>query len=116
MTTSFRITGLNELQKKLKKLNSDIDEIAKERAVSFDELLPPSFMRKHTQFSSFKEMVEKSPFKVESAEDFKKLPDAERDPYVRAKTSFSNWQEMISRAAEEYQGKRVQAAIKKVKD
>jgi hypothetical protein len=113
MTISFKITGLDEFKKKLNNLNSDIDKLSGEHAISFNELFSVSFMRKHTQFSSIDEMVNKSPFRVESEEDFERIPDAEWDTYVKAKTSFDSWQEMQSKAAQEYFGKKVQAAFKK---
>jgi len=113
MTSSFEIKGLDELQNKLKNLQSEIEKLSGEKKVSFKDIFPPPFMRKFTQFSSIDEMVNKTPFKVESEEDFKKIPDEDWDVYVREKTSFKSWAEMQSKAAEEYFGKKVQEAIKK---
>jgi len=114
MTSSFEIKGLNELQNKLNILQRDIDKIAKEEKVTLNDLFPPPFMRKYTQFSSIDEMVKKSPFKVENEEDFKNIPDKDWDVYVKEKTSFRSWDEMQSKAAEEYVGKQVQEAMKKI--
>jgi hypothetical protein len=114
MTSSFEIKGLNEIQNKLNVLQHDIEKITKEERVTLNDLFPSSFMRKYTQFSTINEMVNNSPFKVESEVDFKNIPDNDWDVYVREKTSFQSWNEMKSKAAEEYMGKKVQEAIKKI--
>ena len=51
--------------------------------------------------------------KVESEEDFKNIPDKEWDDYVREKTSFQSWNEMLFKAGEDNLGKQVQEAMKK---
>ena len=112
MTSSFEIKGLDKLQNNLKNLQRKIDKISGEQKVSFKDIFPSSFMSKFTQFSSIDEMVNKSPFKVENEEDFRKIPDKEWDVYVREKTPFKSWDEMLSKAGEEYIGKQVQEAMK----
>jgi len=107
MKISFDLKGLENLQRNIEKLSG-------EQKVTFDILFPTSFMRKHTQFDSINDMVNKSAFKVESEEDFKNIPDKEWDDYVREKTSFQSWNEMLSKAGEEYLGKQVQEAMKKL--
>ena len=106
MKISFDLKGLENLQR-------NIEILSAEQKVTFDKLFPASFMRKHTQFDSINDMVNKSPFKVESEEDFKNIPDKEWDDYVREKTSFQSWNEMLSKAGNEYLGKQVQEAMKK---
>lgn len=114
MSSSFEIKGLDEVQKNLKRLTNEIEKISGPQNVSFNDLFPHDFMSKHTQFASINEMVTKSPFKVESEEDFKNIPDEAWDVYVRENTSFKSWAEMQSKAAEEYFGKKVQKAIGKL--
>lgn len=111
---TFEIKGLGELQNKLKNLQSEIEKLSGEKKVSFKDVFPTSFMRKFTQFALIDEMINKSPFKVENEEDFKKIPDEAWDAYVREKTSFKSWAEMQSKAAEEYLGKKVQEATNKL--
>ena len=58
----------------------------------------PAFLRSCSSFASFVEMVSRSPFTVNSAEDFKAIPDAEWDGYVRQTTRFSYWKVMLQAA------------------
>ena len=99
--------------KGLKKIQREIKRIPKEQEVSFEKLFSQSFMTKYSKFRSIDEMVTKSPFKVESEEDFLKIPELEWDKYVRENTSFKNWNEMRSKAAEEILGKQVKEQISK---
>jgi len=64
----FNLKGLNKLQREIKR-------IPKKQEVTFDDLFSKYFMTKYTKFTSINEMVDKSPFKVESEEDFKNIPD-----------------------------------------
>ena len=109
----FELKGHEELSKNLDKLTKELESFKKQE-VSFNELFSPEFMTKYTQFRTINEMVEKSPFKVESEEDFKNIPDEEWDSYVKEKTSFQSWSEMMSKAGEEYLGKKVQKTFSKV--
>jgi len=109
---SIKITGLDELTKNLGRLSEKLEDETKPRNVQFSERFNPTFMTNHTSFSSFDEMVKKSPFKVESQQDFEAIPDAAWDDYVRKNTKFSSWQEMLSKASEEYWGKIVKKVMK----
>ena len=111
MKITFDLKGLEDLQKNLEGLQCNLEKLAKERKVPYGELLPPVFMKEHTPFGSIEEMVSKSPFKVENEKDFKNIPDRDWDGYVREKTSFQGWGEMLSKAGEEYLGKQVQKII-----
>jgi hypothetical protein len=59
-------------------------------------------MAKHTPFSSFEAMLRASPFEVETAEDFKAIPDDEWDVFIRKTTPFDSWQEMQKEAGVEW--------------
>lgn len=109
----FEMKGLEELSKNLDNLTKKLEPL-KEQEVSFNELFPSTFMMKYTQFKTINEMVEKSPFKVESGADFKNIPDKEWDNYVKEKTSFQSWNEMMSKAGKEYLGEKVQKTFGKV--
>jgi len=114
MGKSIEIKGLDKIQKNLKSLQREIHKISREQKVPLNNIFPSSFMSKFTQFSSFNEMVNKSPFRVKTEEDFKNIPDKDWDAYVREKTSFNSWDEMLSKAGEQYFGKQIQQAMKKL--
>lgn len=103
----FEIQGLEELQKSLEDLAKRAEELDGEHKVTFDELFPPSFMKRYTTFESVDAMVKGSGYKVENAEDFKAIPDAAWDSYVRQRTKFDNWSDMIAKAYEGWAAKKL---------
>jgi hypothetical protein len=87
MAVKFDTSGFDKLRRNLQKLDG-------KHAVSLNELMNPTFMRRNTQFSSVDDMVAKSGFEVNSIEDFKAIPDAEWDQFIRQHTRFGSWREM----------------------
>lgn len=86
----------------LKKFKRNLDTLSRKKEISFGELFPPSFMRRHTHAASIDEFIQKCGFKVETIEDFKAIPDEDFDTYVKESTVFSSWKEMEEKAYEEY--------------
>ncbi len=70
--------------------------------LSFEELFPPDFMRRHTDFEEMDAMVAASGHEVRTTDDFEAIPRAEWDALVRARTKFRDWDEMRGKASEEY--------------
>ena len=95
---SIKITGLEQLQKKLDDLKSRVESISGERSIPVSEVLTPDFLASCSTFSSPDEMFERSGFKVESQEDFAAIPDEPWDDFIRSNTSFFNWHEMLQAA------------------
>ncbi len=102
---SIRFDGFDELKRKLEGLARRVERLGGERELAFKELFPPSFMRSYTKFGTIEEMLTASPWKVESQEDFKAIPDAEWDEFVRQATRFQSWEKMLGQAVEEYVGR-----------
>lgn len=94
----MKITGLKEFQKKLDKLSQNAQALDGSHQVPLEELLTSQFLQKYTFVSSYSELMEKSGFKIESAEDFKNIRDDEWDAYIHSVSSFKNWQAMLSEA------------------
>lgn len=103
----MKIKGLDEFSRKLNDLAKKAEALDGQHSVPVNELLTPSFISKHTRFSSAEEMFEASGFKVESQEDFAAIPDAEWDEYIRSVSSFANWQEMLGAATKEWAAKKL---------
>ncbi|WP_195617352.1 hypothetical protein [Clostridium paraputrificum] len=99
---SLKIKGLDEFQKQLKQMEKAARDLENTHSVSFDELFKSSFMRKYTNFSNFDEFLKAGNFIVNSQEDFEAIPDNEMDLHVNKTTSFSSWENMLSKAGEEY--------------
>lgn len=103
----FDISGLEELQKRLRELAKGAKQLDGEHDVPFDEMFPPGFMKRYTTFESIEKMMEASGYKVENAEDFKAIPDAAWNSFVRQRTKFDNWSDMISKAGEEWAARKL---------
>ncbi|MGV3518725.1 hypothetical protein [Luteitalea sp.] len=101
----IRITGLDEMQRRLNDIQRRAENLS--GSVSFDELFPPEFMREHTDFTEIGEFIEASGYEVNSTEDFKRIPDAEWDAHVAARTTFRSWEEMQRQAGQEYVARRL---------
>ena len=101
----IKITGLDELKRQLETLKRNAQNLS--GPVAFEDLFPPEFMRRYTDFKTIDEMADASGWKVESTEDFEAIPDAEWDAFVKARTRFEDWEEMQGKAAEEYATRRL---------
>ena len=104
---TFKITGLDEFQKKLSDLGQKAESLNGEHQVPFTELFNTSFMQHYTNFESFEALTEAGGFKVESEDDFKAIPDQEWDEHISKTTRFSDWQEMMNKAGEEWTRKKL---------
>lgn len=104
---SFKMKGLDKLQKQLKDMEKAAKELENTKTVAFDDLFISTFMRKYTNFSSFDEFLKNGNFTVNSQEDFESIPDAEMDDHVSKTTKFSSWQNMLNKAVEEYTAKKL---------
>ena len=77
---------------KFRLTNINLDYIKK-------ELLTPSFMEKHTKFSSFDMLIKSSEFKIENELEFKDVSNSnEWNEYIIKNTEFKNWNEMLRMA------------------
>lgn len=103
----MKITGFDELQKKLDKLAQNAAALDGEHSVPVNELLTPAFVARYTRFASADELFEQSGFKIESPEEFAAIPDEEWDEYIRSVSGFSGWQAMLSKAGEAWAAKKL---------
>jgi len=98
----FKIEGLDELQRNLEQLGDRAGQINGRQEVPLTELLTPGFLAKHSRFLSADEMFEASGFKIETTEDFAKVPDDEWGLFIQQNTTFPTWGEMLSAAGAEW--------------
>jgi len=101
------LKGFDEVQRKLRDLQARGRALHGSHRIPVGELLGPDFMRRHTRFASFDAMVAASGFKVESAEDFAAIPDADWDAFIRGATRFAGWQTMLGAAGQEWAARRL---------
>tara|TARA_B100001750_G_C15247948_1_gene466302 strand:+ start:63 stop:374 length:312 start_codon:yes stop_codon:yes gene_type:complete len=100
MSVKIDTSGLDALQKRLKKLSNT-------KSIPFEEMFSPSFMRSNTRFSNIENMFEASGYKVETEEDFEQIPDKEWNEFISSETKFKSWDDMIHAAGGEYVAKQL---------
>lgn len=99
---SVEIEGLDEFREELDRLLEQADNLHGQNEVPMDELFTTGFMQTHTDFTSLEEFFSKSPWSVETQDDFKKIPQKEFDEYVNKHTGFKDWEAMLSAAGREW--------------
>ncbi|MDQ9095522.1 hypothetical protein [Bacillus licheniformis] len=99
--------GFKEFDRKHKKMQQKASELEKGQELQLNELFTDSFMKKNTKFSSLDEMLDKSPFTIETQQDFESIPDDLWDDFVRENSKFFNWEEMQQEAANIYVAKQL---------
>ncbi len=101
------ITGLDGLQKQLKRMAEGFERAKGTYEVSFGELFHPEFMSRHSRHASIQELFDASGFKVERKDDLAAIPDADWDGHIRSSTDFPDWESMQKAAAAEWFKKKV---------
>jgi len=101
------VRGLKEFANTLDELAKKAKQLKGENQVPFSEIFTPAFMRKYTNFTTIDKMIEASGYQVNSAEDFKAIPDAPWDSFVQQRTKFSNWEEMVQKAGLEWTSRKL---------
>ncbi|SFF72766.1 hypothetical protein SAMN05216353_10724 [Halobacillus alkaliphilus] len=99
--------GFKKVDRKLKQFERNASKVSGDNELSFEELFPPSFMSAHTNFNSFQEMLDQSPFEVKSQKDFEAIPNYEFDTYISQSTNFSSWKGMQQKAVAEWTSKKL---------
>lgn len=98
---SSRLESLGTVLERLVKLKRDATAIQESDAVSMTGLFEPPFMEAHTDFETFEQFLEASPWTVQAQEDFESIPDAELDEYVVETTDFDSWEAMLDAGSRE---------------
>lgn len=98
----INISGVRELKNKLSKLSKNIESLQGEHKLPIAEVITPDFLSGCSSFSSVDQLIEASGFKVESAEDFRSIPDDEWDTFIRCNTNYSSWDEMLADASKDW--------------
>jgi hypothetical protein len=101
------IKGMEELQNNLDNLAKRAEQLHGSHDIPLRELLTPSFMAACSRFAAIDEMLDASGFKIESADDFKAIPESERNAFVKNNTSFDGWQDMLRAAVAEWSKKKL---------
>lgn len=95
----FEIKGLNELQNKLKRMQSNAATMSGTHDVPLTQILSPEFMRKHTRFDSVEALFAAWQIDVDG---FKALTTEQKDALTKGTTSYHTWHDLIQAVAAEY--------------
>jgi len=108
----FEVHGLDKFKSNLDKVQKNIEDISGKHEVSFDKLFNDNFMKEHSKFNSFQELLDNSKFKPTTKEEFLAIPDDEWDVYIKENTNFESWKEMYQNAGQAYMAEQVKNAFK----
>ena len=97
---TIRFRGVDRFKRRLRELERRAAAFGDMDRVPVAELFPPEFMRRHTDFATFDELVAESGHDVDSLSDIDRIPEAHWDAVVRRNSGFGSWAEM-RRLAEE---------------
>lgn len=102
MSLKLKMSGFDELERRLTRLSENAQAMDGEHAVPLTELCPPFFMAAHTEFDTVEAMFESSGFMVETKEELEAIPDEEWDAFISRVTEFSDWKRMQEKAAADW--------------
>ena len=97
-----RIRGFDKVQRDLKKLQKNAQELHGTQEVQLGELLTDKFMQTNSQFNSIDEFFEALPWSIESQEDLEAIPDEEIDRFVDENSNVGSWSELLDKAGMEF--------------
>jgi len=101
-----RINGPTELKKYVNYFQGGLGATSRDMEI-LNEILNESFMRRHSQFASLRDMFSENGFKINSIEDFHFVPLAELDNLVEKTTHFSSWARMLEEAGRHYMARKM---------
>lgn len=104
---SVKITGFDNFEKELKRLQKAAEKLDGKHSVSLGELFTTEFMQRHTPYESLEELFIAGHFEVNSKEDLEAIPDEEMDAHVAQTTEFDSWEDMQSAAVKNYTAKKL---------
>lgn len=99
------------LKNNVDKLIKNLEEVESTKQLSFTELFTPTFLSECSSFTSLEDLFEKSGFKVESPEDFKKIPNEEWERFIVENTSYESWLDMQKDAATKLLNQRIMKGL-----
>jgi hypothetical protein len=98
----LKITGLEELGKKLDELSKNAEELSQTKSAKMGEILSPEFISKYTRFASADEFFSGGGFDVSSQEAFEAIEEEKLDAFIRSESSFTSWRELLNTAGAEW--------------
>lgn len=104
---SVKITGFDNFEKELKRIQKAAEKLDGKHSVSFAELFTTEFMQQYTPYESLEELFSAGGFEVNSKEDLEAIPDEKMDAHVAQTTTFDSWEDMQPGAIKNYTAKKL---------
>lgn len=98
----LNFSGIEKLQKDLKKMQQAAKDLNGTHNVSFSELFTEDFMLKYTSHSDIYTLLNAGGFLVNDNDDFDSIPKDALDKHISEVTEFNTWDEMLDKAVSEY--------------
>ncbi|WP_414842153.1 hypothetical protein [Enterococcus saccharolyticus] len=99
---SFKITGLDKLQKELSNMSKAAEELNGTHEVPLYELFTDNFISENSKFSTAEEFFSTDDIDFDNQEAFEALPDEVIDKYISENTDFDTWSDMLTSAGKQY--------------
>lgn len=86
----------------------DADEVYDpEEPIAIDDLFDDAFVRAHTPFDSFDDLVAASPSDADSAAELETVPEGAWDEFVASRTGFDDEEALVMAARDHWVAKRL---------
>lgn len=106
LSMDIETSGFDDLIDEIEELERTVNSIDGEQ-VPFDELFPRPFMQRYTDADDIDTFLDRSPWKVRTQEDFEEIPETKFDGYVDDHSRFRTWEQMKSKAGNEWLSNRI---------
>jgi len=103
----FKITGLDEFQRKIEQMRRNAEQLGGEHQVPLTDLFSPAFMRQHSRVTDFATFCKDAGLDVSSTEAFAAIPRDTLDAAVRHLTEFATWEDMKHAGAADWARRRL---------
>ncbi|ALV21027.1 hypothetical protein [Carnobacterium antarcticum] len=100
--SNFKLSGFEDMSKKLNDLSKKANNANGEHSVPFEELFSSSFMNKYTNGDEIYSFFIAGGFDASNNESFEAIDENQLDVYISDNSSFQSWQDMKNSAAEQY--------------
>lgn len=95
-------SGFDEFLGKIDHAAKKAKELEGENTVPFDESFTPAFMQQYTAFRNIDDFLTAAGIDSTDPASFDSFPEDQLDNFVKANSSFSSWESMLTKALEEW--------------
>jgi len=95
-----------DFRRKIDRLKKNLEAIGGRHRVPLEDLITPEFLKEHSKYQSFEELVRASGLlggeEALTTEKFESIPNDIWDDWIRRVTDFSTWKAMTDSASVAY--------------